>query len=242
MKKFTKAGILIAVLVIPALLFYWASGSITNHYKLPTYFPMIDSTTNEILLVKNQDRKGKEPEMDTVFHQVPQFTLTDQDGKDFSSEKLKGKVFVADFFFTRCGSICPKMSSQLIRIQDIFTNNLDVQLVSFSVDPTHDTPEELVKYAKEYDAKASQWTFLTGSRKTIYPLAVKGFFLPVADASEYDKAVKTPDETFIHSEKLILVDKNKHIRGFYDGTDRKDVDRLIAEIKVLLEIHKTEGE
>lgn len=240
MKTFTKAGILITVLVIPALLFYWASSSITNHYKLTTYFPMIDSTTNEILVVKNQNKQGYESEMDTIFHQVPPFVLTDQEGKEFSSERLKGKVFVVDFFFTRCGSICPKMSSQMIRVQDIFTNNLDVQLVSISVDPTHDTPQELAKYAKEYDAKASQWTFLTGTKKVIYPLIVKGFFLPVADAAEYDKAVKTPDETFIHSEKLILVDKNKHIRGFYDGTNRKEVDRLVAEIKVLLEIHKTE--
>lgn len=238
-QKTMKAGILIAALVIPALIFLYLKGFGENHYELPYLIPLTDSTTGNVMMKKNPNPRWNEPEMDTVFHTIPAWTLTDQNGNTFNGSSLKGKIYVADFFFTRCGSICPKMSTEFTRVQDTFTNEDEVQLASFSVDPTHDTPEMLRAYAKKYDAKAGKWHFLTGTKSQIYPLAVKGYYVPVADASEYDKAVKTPDETFIHSEKLILVDKEGHIRGFYDGTDKKDVDRLILEIRVLLKIYET---
>jgi protein SCO1 len=240
-QKTIKAGILITALVVPALIFLYLKGFGENHYELPYLIPRIDSTTGNVMMRKNPNPKWNQPEMDTVFHTIPAWTLTDENDKPFDGESLKGKIYVADFFFTRCGSICPKMSSQLTRLQDTFSNQEEVQIASFSVDPTHDTPEELRKYAKEYDAKAGKWHFLTGAKTQIYPLAVKGYYIPVADASEYDKAVKTPDETFIHSEKLILIDKEGHIRGFYDGTDKKDVDKLILEIRVLTKIYETKN-
>ena len=236
-----KAGILIAALVVPALIFLYLKGFGENHYELPYLVPRIDSTTGNIMMRKNPNPKWNQPKMDTVFHTIPAWILTDENDKPFNSESLKGKIYVADFFFTRCGSICPKISSQLTRLQDTFSQKDEVQITSFSVDPAHDTPEELRKYAKEYDAKEGKWHFLTGTKTQIYPLAVKGYYVPVADASEYDKAVKTPDETFIHSEKLILIDKEGHIRGFYDGTDKKDVDKLILEIRVLLKIYDTKS-
>lgn len=240
MQKYMKAGLLIIVLVVPALVFLYLKTFGENHYTLPKFVPLIDSTSGNVMMKENPNPKWNEPKMDTVFHTIPSFSLTDQDGKAFSSEGLKGKIYVANFFFTRCGSICPKMSSQLTRLQDVFLNSPEVTFISLSVDPSHDTPEEMKKYAKEYDAKEGKWFFLTGDRKQIYPLAVKGFYVPVADASEYDKAVKTPDETFIHSEKMILVDKEGFIRGFYDGTNKKEVDRLMMEIKVLQKIYETE--
>lgn len=236
-----KAGILIAALVVPALIFLYLKGFGENHYELPYMIPLTDSTTGNVMMKKHQNPRWNEPEMDTVFHSIPNWKLTDENGKDFLGESLKGKIYVADFFFTRCETICPKMSTELTRVQDTFSQNEDVQFASFSVDPTHDTPEMLRMYAKKYDAKAGKWHFLTGTKSQIYPLAIKGYFIPVADASEYDKAVKTPDETFIHSEKLILVDKEGHIRGFYDGTDKKDVDRLILEIRVLVKIYETKS-
>jgi protein SCO1 len=238
-QKTIKAGILIAALVVPALIFLYLKGFGENHYNLSYMIPRIDSTTGNVMMRKNPNPKWNQPEMDTVFHTIPDWTLIDENGVAFSGSSLKGKIYVADFFFTRCGSICPKMSTQLTRVQDVFSKEDEVQLASFSVDPTHDTPEMLREYAKKYDAKAGKWHFFTGTKTQIYPLAVKGYYIPVADASEYDKAVKTPDETFIHSEKLILVDKEGHIRGFYDGTDKKDVDRLILEIRVLLKIYDT---
>lgn len=239
MQKNIKAGILIAVLAIPALFYLFLKGVGENHYKLPKMIPVIDSTSGEVKLTKNPNPKWDEPEMDTVFHTIPVWTLTDENARPFSSSSLKGKIYVADFFFTRCESICPKMSSELTRLQDVFVNNEDIQIVSFSVDPSNDTPEKLKQYAKEYDAVAGKWHFMTGTREQIYPLAIKGYYIPVADASEYDKAIKSPNETFIHSEKLILVDKEGYIRGFYDGTDKKDVDRLILEIRVLRKIYET---
>ena len=240
-QKTVKAGILIAALVVPALIFLYLKGFGENHYELPYMIPLTDSTTGNVMMKKNPNPKWNQPKMDTVFHTIPAWKLTDENGKEFLGQSLKGKIYVADFFFTRCGSICPKMSTELTRLQDTFSEEEEVQIASFSVDPVHDTPEILREYAKKYDAKAGKWHFLTGTKMQIYPLAVKGYFIPVADASEYDKAVKSPDETFIHSEKLILVDKEGHIRGFYDGTDKKDVDRLVLEIRVLLKIYDTKS-
>jgi protein SCO1/2 len=240
MQKFIKAGILITALAVPALIFLFLKGFGENHYQLPKMVPVIDSTTGEVKMKKNPAPRWNEPEMDTVFHTIPNWTLVNEKGTPFASTSLKGSIYVADFFFTRCTSICPKMSTQLTRVQDVFAKDNEVKLLSFSVDPSHDTPEVLKQYAKEYGAIDGKWHFLTGTRQQIYPLAIKGYYIPVADASEYDKAIKTPDETFIHSEKLILVDKEGYIRGFYDGTDKKDVDRLILEIRVLQKIYETE--
>jgi len=240
-QKMTKAGILIAALVVPALIFLYLKGFGENHYDLPYLIPRIDSTTGNVMMRKNPNQKWNQPEMDTVFHTIPAWTLIDENGKEFKGESLKGKIYVADFFFTRCGSICPKISSQLTRLQDTFSAQEKLQIASFSVDPIHDTPEQLKEYAKKYDATAGKWHFLTGTKSIIYPLAMKGYYLPVKDASDYDKAIKKPDETFIHSEKLILIDKQGHIRGFYDGTDKKEVDRLILEIRVLLKIYETKN-
>jgi protein SCO1/2 len=238
-QKTIKAGILIAALVVPALIFLYLKGFGENHYELPYLIPRIDSTTGNVMMRRNPNPKWNQPKMDTVFHTIPNWKLTDENGVEFLGETLKGRIYVADFFFTRCESICPKMSTQLTRVQDVFSSEENVQLASFSVDPSHDSPEVMKEYAKKYDAKAGKWHFLTGTKTQIYPLAVKGYYVPVADASEYDKAVKNPDETFIHSEKLILIDKEGHIRGFYDGTNKKDVDRLILEIRVLLKIYDT---
>ena len=147
---------------------------------------------------------------------------------------------MASFFFTRCGTICPKITGQLSRVQDTFNQDPDVKLISISVDPAYDHPEKLQAYSKRFDANEGQWTFLTGEKKVIYPLILKGFHVPLADASEYDAAIKNPDETFIHSERLVLVDKEGVIRGFYVGTDKKEVDRLLVEIKVLKTIYSSE--
>jgi protein SCO1/2 len=178
--------------------------------------------------------------MDTVFQTIPAFELTDESGKAFSSKTLQGKIYVANFFFTRCGTICPKITSQVSRATDIFNEDPEVRFISISVDPKFDEPSKLSVYAKRFDADSTRWSFLTGAKKVIYPLILKGFHVPLADASEYDAAIKTPDETFIHSERLVLVDKQGVIRGFYNGTDKKEVDRMIMEIKVLKNIYSTE--
>ncbi len=235
-----KTGILFLVLILPVFIYLGLKTFGTNHFSLPRYIPAIDSTTREIKMAKRLNPRWNEAEMDTVFQTIPSFNLTDETGKTFDSNSLKGKIYVTSFFFTRCGTICPKISSQLSRVQDTFHQDPEVQLLSISVDPKFDQPEKLALYAKRFDANKGQWHFLTGEKKVIYPLVLKGFHVPLADASEYDAAIKHPDETFIHSERLILVDKEGVIRGFYDGTDKKEVDRLLVEIKVLKNIYTNE--
>jgi protein SCO1/2 len=228
-----KTGILFIVLILPVFVYLGLKQFGTNHFTLPRYIPAIDSATGEIKMEKRLNPRWNEAEMDTVFLRLPAFQLIDENGKSFSSSKLQGKIHVASFFFTRCTTICPKISTQISRVQDTFEGDSEVKLISISVDPVHDRPDQLKTYAKRFDANPTQWTFLTGEKKIIYPLILKGYHVPLADASEYDQAIKNPDETFIHSERLVLVDKEGIIRGFYDGTDKKEVDRLLVEIKVL---------
>lgn len=236
-----KAGILLMVLVVPVLVYLSLKIFGENHFSLPRYIPAIDSTTGKIKMAKRLKPRWSESEMDTVFQTIPAFSLMDQQGKEFTSKNLTGKIYVANFFFTRCGTICPKITSQVSRVTDAFIEDKEIHFISLSVDPRYDNPEKLASYAKKFDADSARWTFLTGDKKIIYPLILKGFHVPLADASEYDAAIKNPDETFIHSERLILVDKSGIIRGFYDGTDKKEVDRLIVEIKVLKTIYSTEN-
>lgn len=232
-----KVGILLIVLIVPTFIYLGLKLNGTNHYKLPRFIPAIDSTTGEVLMKKVDDPKWGQPSTDTVFQTIPRFQLIDQRGKMFDSKVLEGKIYVASFFFTRCSTICPKISFQLSRVRDAFLGQKEIQLISLSVDPNYDKPDKLQSYAKRFDADSSQWNFLTGEKSYIYPLVLKGFHVPLADASEYDAAIKNPDESFIHSERLVLVDKEGVIRGFYDGTDPKEVDRLILELNVLKSIY-----
>lgn len=232
-----KVGILLIVLIVPTFIYLGLKLNGTNHYKLPRFIPAIDSASGEIMMKKVEDPKWGQPETDTVFQTIPRFQLIDQGGKAFDSKVLQGKIFVASFFFTRCSTICPKISFQLSRVRDAFMGQSDIQFISLSVDPKFDTPEKLQTYAKRFEADPSQWNFLTGEKSYIYPLVLKGFHVPLADASEYDAAIKNPDKAFIHSERLVLVDKEGVIRGFYDGTDPKEVDRLILELNVLKSIY-----
>ena len=233
MQKIIKAGILIAALVIPASAFIFLKFFGKNHYQLPTYIPRIDSASGEVIRVKVETPQGTR--YDTVFHQVPDFALTDQNGQPVTQALTKGKIYVADFIFTRCGTICPRLSTQLGRVQEAFEQNPKVILLSHTIDPEFDTPTVLAGYAKRYEAKAGKWYFLTGDKKQLYDLAHKGYYIAAQEAEQKT----TPDETFSHSDKLILIDSQGHIRGFYDGTSKKDVDRLILEVKVLLDIENS---
>lgn len=231
-----KAGILLATLLVPALLYVFLRFFTQNHYVLPRYLPKIDSTRGEPLMGKVKLADGREV-TDTIYNRIPPFSLIDQDGDTVNQAIVAGKIYVASFFFTRCGTVCPRISSQLTRVQDIFRNNPDLVFLSHSVDPEHDRPAQLKAYAKKYEAIPDKWYFLTGSKAAIYTLAMRGYYLPAVDAGVKDG---NPDETFIHSEKLVLVDKQGIVRGFYDGTDKADVDRLVLEIRVLLDIYSKE--
>lgn len=231
-----KAGILVATLLVPALLYLLLRFGTQNHFVLPRYLPKIDSTRGEPLMGQVRLIDGSVI-TDTIYNHIPPFKLIDQDGDTVSQSIVKDKIYVASFFFTRCSTICPRISSQLTRVQDIFRNNPNLIFLSHTVDPEHDRPAQLKAYAQKYEAIPGKWYFLTGSKTEIYDLAMHGYYLPTVDAGVKEGK---PDETFIHSEKLVLVDKEGIVRGFYDGTDRQDVDRLVLEIRVLLDIYSKE--
>lgn len=228
-RKFLKAGILAILLGVPALIFVILHQFGQNHYDLPFLFPETNDYGEAVVA-----------DGDTVFIQVPNFELTDQYGRQFSTERMNGNVTVTSFFFTRCGTVCPKISSELTRVQGVFKDKNNVLLMSMSIDPKHDSVSVLNDYADKYEAVKDKWFFLTGDKKEIYDLAIKGFKLPVSDASEYNPEIKDIDDTFIHSEKVLLIDKEGFIRGIYDGTNKEEVDRLIVEISVLLDSYKTQ--
>jgi protein SCO1/2 len=178
---------------------------------------------------------------DTVYHTISGFSLLNQDSNQVSEKIFKGKIHVANFFFTTCGTICPKMSSEMMRVQHAFEKDTNVVIVSYTVDPEHDTPLVLKEYASQHNAIKNKWFFLTGDKKTIYDLARNSYYLV---AGEGDGG----QEDFIHSEMFTLIDKEGRIRGgkdkrgnmlTYDGTNILDVNRLIEDIAVLkLEYNK----
>lgn len=165
-------------------------------------------------------------------HKIGPFSFLDQNGKAFGSEQLEGKIYVAEFFFTTCGTICPIMNAQMTRVQEAFKSNLNVQIVSLTVDPEIDTVAQMKRYAQMHNANEKQWHFLTGKKEDLYKLARTSFFvLKPAEAENQGDA----GSDFIHTNNFVLVDKDKQIRGYYDGTSEKEVDQLILDIEKLLE-------
>ncbi len=167
----------------------------------------------------------------TIYHTIPDFTFTTQKGEDILSKDLWGNIIIANFFFTHCTTICPEMSASLQKIQREFYDNEQVIILSYTVDPRRDSVERLNEYANIYDAKKNKWFFLTGQKQDIYRLARKGYFLTAQDSDK-----NTID--FIHSEKLVLIDQQRQIRGYYDGTNTSEVKQLIYDIKRLNKIKK----
>lgn len=160
-------------------------------------------------------------------HRISDFELVNQKGDTITQKNFEGKIYVADFFFTTCPSICPKMANQMKRVYDAYFNNDLVLFLSHTVMPETDSVSVLAEYAGKLNARADKWFFVTGDKKVIYELARKSYFA-VTDEGTGD------EHDFIHTENFILIDKNKRIRGFYDGTSEDDVDRLIEEMEILL--------
>ena len=193
---------------------------LTPKKTLPIYSPrdinpeLVDSTVQHI---------GND-------HKIADFAFTNQNGKVITQQDYENTIYVADFFFTTCPTICPKMTDNMVWLQNQLKNNPEVKLLSFSVTPDIDTPEVLKKYALEKGVDDARWNLVTGDKKDIYYLARKSYL-----------AVKTgkPEELYdmVHTENFILVDKNKRIRGFYDGTnlDQPTNDPKTKNMKQLLE-------
>ncbi len=157
-----------------------------------------------------------------VLGSVPSFILYDTNAKEFSSNELKGKVFVTDFIFTTCAGICPMMSQNMSAVYRSFISELDVHFVSISVNPEYDSPDILAAYAKRYHADIKKWHFLTGSREAITRLTTEGFKLG------------SVDEPAMHSGYFVLADRQSRIRGFYDGTKPEEIRKLLSDVARLL--------
>jgi protein SCO1/2 len=180
------------------------------------------------------DDEMVDPEMLRIGygHRVGNFSFLNQEAETITQEEVEGKVYVAEYFFTTCGTICPRMNKQMRRIQFEFAANDDVRLMSFTVDPDVDTVAQMKRYADDHGAKIGQWHFLTGSKEDLYALARKSFFvLKPAEAQNLGDV----GSDFIHTNNFVLVDQKGRIRGYYDGTSKTEVDELMLDIQRLLD-------
>lgn len=214
--RILQGMVLVCILLLPILIFMFLKGFGTNEYELPIFFE------------KGVDNPFQEcPITDTTQHYIPDFAFTNQEGNTVGKAQMEGKITIVDFFFTSCPSICPDMSREMERVNDMFRDEPRVQIFSISIDPEYDTPAILKEYADRHYAQAGKWDFLTGDKLETYRLARCGFVIPTLDGNG------VPDD-FVHSDKFIMVDELGRIRGYYSGTNREDVDLLMLEAKILL--------
>ena len=208
-------GVLLVFSAVTIFLFYSA---LKPAKSLPIYNPsdvnpeLVDTTVQYI----------------SKYHTISDFSFTNQNGKTITQKDYEGKIYVADFFFTSCKSICPKMTTNLVEVQKAFLDNSKVKLLSFSVMPDVDSVSVLKEYAKINSVIDSKWNLVTGDKKAIYAMARKSYL-----------AVKQgkPEELYdmVHTENFVLVDSKRRIRGFYDGTKKEEIQRLIEDINWLCE-------
>lgn len=165
-----------------------------------------------------QQLKGNE-----VPHTIAPFQLTNQQGETVTLDKWKGKIVVADFFFTHCPSICPKMTANLKKVQAAYAGDEALLISSFTVDPERDSAAQLARYAAKFAVSPTHWDLLTGDKKELYKLGRKSFLIIATDGDG------GPDD-FIHSDKFVLIDRQQRIRGFYSGTEAADVEQMIKDI------------
>lgn len=206
-----------------------------NYYWLLLFVPLVFLilffvNTNEQKPLRTLPYFGKKRSLsagDTNYHSVKSFSFTNQYNENVTDKTLAGKIYVCDFFFTTCRSICPVMSKELERVYKEFYDNKDVMILSHTVNPEEDSVEVLMNYASQHKVNNKQWLFLTGDKKQLYDLARQGYLL---NAEEGNGGA----EDFIHTQNFALVDKEKHLRGFYDGTDSMEVSRLIQDMHLLL--------
>lgn len=165
---------------------------------------------------------------DTLYHTIADFQFIDQDSQVVSNETFENKIYVADFFFTSCPSICPLTTAQMLRVYEAFENEDRVKLLSHSIDPEYDNVAVLKDYAEKIEVSSSKWHLVTGDKNEIYDIAQTSYYVGVREEE------KAPGG-FEHSGAFILVDGQRRIRGIYDGTDPEKINQLISDINILLE-------
>lgn len=183
-----------------------------------------------------KDEKGsffgeeKLPVLGTNGHIVGGFSFTNQEGKTITRKDVEGKIYVAEYFFTTCTGICPKMNANMTKVYATYKDEPRFRILSHTVDPETDSVPVLKQYAEEHGADPKNWWFLTGTKKELYKLARAGYLV--------DDGTYTGDEDFVHTQWFALVDGEGRVRGLYEGTKKPDVDKLIGDISRLLKEEK----
>ena len=213
-----KITILVLVLIVPGFLYYLLTAEGKNRYK-----PLAIFGPKQLAKTKHRV-KGKDIP-DTIYHSLNDFNLTDQNGSAVNLSSFKKKIFVANFFYTHCPSVCNLINSNVNLLAGSYEKNKMVYFISITVDPEHDTAPVLKAYAHKFSPLPGKRLFLTGDTGSVYSLARNGFLV---------NALQVNKDDFIYSDKLILIDQDKHIRGYYTGASTVDVNRLNDEIKVLV--------
>ncbi len=177
--------------------------------------------------IKNVTFEGK-VKADTVYHSIRDFSFTDQDGNTVTQDTFKDKIYVADFFFTTCPTICPIMKTQMLRVYEKYKDNPNLLILSHTIDPKHDSVSVLHDFAGRLGVISSKWHFVTGDQDDIYDIGQNYYMV---------SSLEDPDEPggYIHSGAFLLIDKARRIRGIYDGTDKEKVETLLQDIDRLLE-------
>jgi protein SCO1/2 len=207
-----------------------------NYYWLLILIPVIfigwyfvsKKSSEPIRYLEYFEPKNSIKSSSSGHHTIPDFEFINQDGQKFNKQNVKNKIYVTEYFFTTCKSICPIMNTNLERVYAAFKNREDFLILSHTVEPEIDSVKILKEYSKLHKVTDNRWQFVTGDKKQLYNMARKGYLLN-------DENGNGDEDDFIHTQNFALVDKDFHIRGFYDGTDSKEIDRLIQEIKLLLQ-------
>jgi len=213
----TALTLQIAFLLVVSIICY-ACQSETKTERLPYY-----NTPNFTpIFINNKDSVNL-----LVPHQIANFAFKNQNNQTITQKDVEGKIHIADFFFTSCGSICPIMTNHMKKIDSVYKDEKDLILLSYSVTPWLDSVKVLKDYAKRYNATNPNWHFLTGSKSDIYTLARQSYF------AEEDLGFTKNSTNFLHTEHFLLIDKNKRIRGIYNGTFELEINQLIKDIAIL---------
>ena len=187
-----------------------------------------DSSDKPLPILGNKDYDPS-VEGDTAYHHIPYWSFIDQMGDTITKEEMKGKVSLVDFFFSHCPTICPTMTMNMKKIQEKVEREClsNVEFISYTVDPYRDSVERLYEYAKSYNVNFDNWHMMTGDQNSIYELGVNGYLVPNQEDA-------LAPGGFLHSEKMILIDQQQRIRGYYDGTDGENISKIVKDIKKLL--------
>ncbi|MCH3884884.1 SCO family protein [Tenacibaculum aquimarinum] len=226
MKKLLQNKILF---IFIGSLFFFSCGKQVKKEKIKVeetsrvaYLPYYNEETFEPNWIKPNSKEEQE------FHKIPDFNLINQLGDTVSHKTFENKIYITDFFFATCPGICPKMTENMFKVQEEFKDDSDILLLSHSVTPTKDTVAVLKEYSEKYNIIDNKWHLVTGNKEEIYNLGRNEYFV------ENELSLTPKDiNDFLHTENFLLIDKNKHIRGIYNGLNRASVAQLIIDVKAL---------